>query len=563
MGGRINFGSSQGNAQIKVVFACTETATGRAHMYIKETGNRPVLLNPKCTISRRSFIHSLAAAGASAALIGGVAAKDARAATPKKGGKLSIGIENAQAIDSLDPTKYSGTGNIHMGFCVNENLVNRDENLQPKPWLATSWESNADASSWVFNLRQGVTFHDGADFGAEDVIYSMTRFFREESESPAKAFMSQILDIEKLGEHQVRFNLKNPNADFPMLLSDTRVHVTKRGLENFEGTPPGTGPFKVSEFSPGNRYVFVRNDDYWGSDGPFVDEIEFIGIQDPTARINALIAGDINVLESLDQKAVRLIENSGSSYVVNAPSSASMSMGMQMDRSPTDNNDLRLAMKYAVDRVGIRDNVLKGLGSLGNDHPIAPVDPYYNSDISQRTYDPDKARYHIRKAGLENTEIEFYSSEGAGSGALAAAQHVQQSANQAGVNVKVVNAPADSYWSAVWMQKPIFSSTWDPRPVPDAIFSTAFGGGAPYNETRWKNEHFDKILKEARSITDFSKRKEIYDEMQLMLHENGGHVILGFRNYVDAASNEVKGITPHGSGPLGFFQMQRTAWIDA
>ncbi|MGB7260507.1 MAG: ABC transporter substrate-binding protein [Albidovulum sp.] len=517
----------------------------------------------KNRISRRRFMGTMAAAGASATLINGFTAQRARAAEPKYGGRLTIGAEAAQAQDSLDPTKYYSTSNIQMGYSVHDNLVNRGPDLQPIPWLATSWEANDDASSWVFDLREGVTFHDGSDFGADDVIYSMTRHFREGTESPAEAYMNQISSIDKLAEHQVRFNLTAPNADFPMILTDTRVHVTKNGLEDFTGTPPGIGPFKVVEFSPGTRYVFARNENYWADDGPYVDELEFIGIGDNTARINALIAGDINVLLQLDQKATKLIENSGVAHVIDAPSGAFLNLAMMMDREPTNNADFRLAVKYAIDREGIRDNILKGLGSVGNDHPIAPIDPYYNADIPQRAYDPDKVRFHIKKAGLEDVSIDIYGSDVAGTGSLAAAQHLQQSAAAGGLNFNVINPPADSFWSAVWIQKPIITSGWDPRPVPDLIFGIAFASASDWNETKWQNERFDKLMIEARSITDFAKRKEMYDEMQLMLHEDGGHATLGFRNFVDAARHEVQGITPHGSGPLGFYQAQRTAWIDA
>lgn len=517
----------------------------------------------KNRISRRQFMGSLAAAGASAVLINGLLVQRAQAAQPRRGGRLVIGTEGAQSPDSLDPTKYYSTSNYQMGYSVHENLVNRGPDQKPVPWLATSWNSNADASSWVFDLRKEVTFHDGSDFGADDVIYSLPRHYRKGSESPAKSYMSQIADIEKLSEHQVRFKLVAPNADFPTILSDTRAHITKNGLEDFTGTPPGTGPFKVVEFSPGTRYVFARNENYWGEDGPYVDELEFVGIGDSNARINALIAGDINLLMQLDQKATKLIENSGVSYLLNAPSGAFINLAMMLDREPTNNSDLRLAMKFAIDRAGIRDNILKGFGSVGNDHPISPIDPYYNNDIPQRAYDPDKARFHIKKAGLENVPIDIYGSDVAGSGALAAAQHVQQSAAAAGIKINVINPPADSYWSAVWMQKPIITSGWDPRPVPDLIFGIAFDSKSSWNETAWRNERFDKLLVEARSVTDFAKRKEMYDEMQLMLHENGGQATLGFRSFVDASRNEVQGIKPHGAGPLGFYQAQRTAWIDS
>ncbi|WP_264214451.1 ABC transporter substrate-binding protein [Leisingera thetidis] len=514
-------------------------------------------------LSRRQFMGTLAAAGVSAGAIASLTAGRAHAATPKTGGRLVVGIEASQAQDSLDPTRFYGTANIMMGYSVYDTLVNRDANLQPMPWLATSWEANDDATQWVFNLREGVTFHDGAPFGAEDVMHTIDRINREGSEAPAKSYISQITAVEKLSDHQVRFHLEGPNAEFPMIMSDTRLHISKRGLEDFAGTPPGTGPFKVVEFTPGNRYVFARNENYWGAEGPYVDELEFVGIPDNTARINALIAGDINMLLQLDQKATRLIGNSGAGYVVNAPSGAFLNLAMMLDRAPTDSHDFRMAMKYAIDREGVRDNILKGLGTIGNDHPIAPIDPYYNAEIAQRAYDPDKARFHIKKAGLENTPIDLYGSDVAGTGALAAAQHVQQSAKAAGINLNVINPPADSFWSSVWIQKPMITSGWDPRPVPDLIFSIAFSKTSTWNETLWRNDSFEGLLSQARSTLDFAKRKEIYGEMQQMVHDDGGHITLGFRNFVDAARHEVQGVAPHSAGPLGFYQAARTAWIDA
>ena len=272
-------------------------------------------------------------------------------------------MEQAAAQDSLDPTHYWGTGNILMGNCVHDWLVNRGPDLNAAPFLATSWESNADASSWVFNLRTDVEWHDGAKFTADDVMYSVTRHFREGTESPAKAYMSTIASMDRLSDHQLRFNLSAPNADFPIVLSDTRVQITQNGREDFT-KPAGTGPFKVVEFTPGSRYVFERNDNYWGNDGPYVDEVEFVGIPDPTAKINALLAGDINCILQLDQKAARLINNSGSSYVIDAPSGAFLNLAMMVDREPTNSNDFRLAIKHAMDREGLVNNVLKGFGSV-------------------------------------------------------------------------------------------------------------------------------------------------------------------------------------------------------
>ncbi len=514
-------------------------------------------------MSRREFIGRMMAAGASVGVVNALLADRAGAATPKKGGRVVVGGEAAQAKDSLDPTKFYSTSNLLMGYTVYDTLVNRGPDLKPIPWLAESFETGKDASDWVFKLRKGVMFHNGKELTADDVIYSAWRHANPKSESPAKAFMSQIKEMKKEDKYTVRFTLAGPNADFPIVMSDTRVHITQDKYEDFAHTAPGTGPYKVKVFDPGSQYVFTRNDHYWGEGGPWVDEIEVVGIGDLTARVNALISGDINVMIELDPKAVDLIKANSVTRLLLTKSGKFINTAMMLDRAPTSDNDVRLALKYALDREKVVRNVFKGLGSVGNDHPISPVDPFYCSDIPQRVYDPDKARFHIKKAGLENTAIDYYASDVPGAGSLAAAQVYQQSAAACGVKLNIVQPPPDTYWSSVWIQKPMCASGWDPRPVPDLIFSIAFKSGGDYNETHWNNEKFDKLLVEARGVTDFAKRKEMYCEMQRMLQDEGGHITTAFTDFLDATRTEIKGITPHPSGPLGFYQFARTVWIDA
>ncbi len=513
-------------------------------------------------ISRRDFIARMTAAGV-AVSASSLLVPSAQAQEPKKGGKITIGIEAAQTKDSIDPTKFYSTGNIMMGFSIYDTLVNRGPDLKPVPWLAESWEVGADAGDWIFKLRKDVVFHDGKPLTADDVIYAYNRHIREDSESPAKAYMGQISEMKKEDAHTVRFTLAAPNADFPIILSDTRVHITQDGYEDFSTTTHGTGPFKVKEFKAGSRYVFERNDDYWGDDGPWVDEIEFVGIGDITNRVNALLSGDINVLLELDPKAVELIDRNKNVDLVHAKSGAFINLAMMMDRAPTNDPNIRLAIKHAINREQVVDNVLKGYGSVGNDHPISPIDPFYCEDIEQRTFDPDKANYHIKVAGMENQPIDFYASDVPGAGTLAACQVVQQSAAICGIQLNLIQPPADTYWSSVWIQKPLIASGWDMRPVPDLIFSIAFKGGAEWNESKFTDPGFDKLLLDARATVDFDKRKEMYCEMQTMLHDNGGHATLAFRDILDAKASNVMGITSHPSGPLGFYQMARTVWIDS
>jgi peptide/nickel transport system substrate-binding protein len=510
-------------------------------------------------ISRRGILKGIAGAGL---LLPFADASFAQTA-PKKGGKLVVALNAWTSSDTLDPGNFYDGNNAMVGFAVYDLLVNRAPDLKPMPWLAESWEPNADASEWVFKLRSDVTFHSGKRFGADDVIYSYTRLKSDKSTSPTKAFMSQIKEMKKVDEHTVRFVLEAPNADLPITFSDTRVHIVEDGATEFLGKASGTGPFKVKTFEPAQSYVLTRNDHYWGSGGPYVDEIEYVGIPDRTARVNALLSGDVDILMDLDPTAVPVLKAKPDMVVLNAKSGTHVNVAMMLDMDPTSKNDVRLAMKYALDREAIVQNVYKGFGVVGNDHPIAPIDPFYNKEIPQRPYDPDKARFHIKKAGLENTKLPFYTSDAPRNGCVAATQIYQQSAAKCGINLDLQQIPADSYWEKVWIKQPMLISSWDGRPVPDLILSIAYKTGGDYNETHWKNEKFDKLLVEGRGTLDFAKRYEIYGECQRMLQDDGGVAVMTFLDILDAHASHVKGIKAHPSGNLDFFQFATNVWIDA
>ena len=264
----------------------------------------------------------------------------------------------------------------------------------------------------------------------------------------------------------------------------------------------------------------------------------------------------------LDPKAVGVIDQRDDVKVLSSKSASFLNIAMMLDREPTNDPNFRLAMKYAMDRDAIVNNVMKGFAHIGNDHPISPIDPYYCAELEQRAYDPDKAKFYFEKTGLAGTPIDFYASDVPGQGGLASAQVFQESARAAGIDINLIQPPADTYWQTAWMVTPMSVSGWDGRPVPDLILSIAFAGGAAYNETAWNNPDFDKIMVEARGVTDFEKRKEMYCDLQRMIQDDGGHITMAFSDYMDASRAEVQGIVAHPSGPLGFYQFARTVWIE-
>jgi peptide/nickel transport system substrate-binding protein len=225
--------------------------------------------------------------------------------------------------------------------------------------------------------------------------------------------------------------------------------------------------------------------------------------------------------------------------VLEVESGTHMTMPMNMGLAPFDNPDVRLALKYALDRNEILEKVLRGTGQVGNDHPISPQSPYFNAELPQKSFDPDKARHHLQRAGLSELKVPLSASNIILEAEEAVADLYSASAAKCGISIEVLREPADGYWSNVWQKKPWCQSYFGTRPTPDGIFALAYTTNAPWNESFIKHERFDALLKQGRSELDESKRKEIYGEMQRILSDEGGTVIPFFASAIDATSTRI------------------------
>jgi peptide/nickel transport system substrate-binding protein len=222
---------------------------------------------------------------------------------------------------------------------------------------------------------------------------------------------------------------------------------------------------------------------------------------------------------------------------------------MQCTTPPFDNNDLRLALKYAVDRKEMVDKVLRGYGTIGNDIPVNASYPLFPEGIEQREFDPEKAAFHYKKSG-HSGPITFITSDVAFPGAVDAAQLFQQSCAKAGITLDVQRAPGDGYWAEVWNKKPFSASYWVGRPTQDQQYSTAYLSTADWNETRFKREDFDKLVVAARAELNEDKRKAMYRDIALMVRDDGGAIIPMYNDWIDAVSDKVEGYVPYPSGEL-------------
>ncbi len=491
--------------------------------------------------SRRDFIRNAARLGLAAPVAVSLFGASALAATPRSGGRFRHGMSGASTTDTLDPALTTDFHMQQVNNIVGNALTEVTHDSQVIGELAESWESSPDAKVWRFKLRGGVEFHDGRPLKAKDVIASINHH-RGETQSGAKSYLNPVTDLRADG-NTVVFTLESGNADFPFILSDYHYRIMPAtesgGVDWSSGN--GTGPFVIREYEPGVRFVGARNPNYWKSGRGHFDEVELLGINDTTARTNALVSDEIDAMNRCDLKTAHLLARNKSLRVLETTGTQHYTAPMLVDTPPFDNNDIRLALKYAVNRQEVLDKVLFGHGLRGNDIPITPANTYFNTDLPQREYDPERAKHHLKKAGVDGRlKVKLSAADAAFSGAVDAAILWQQSAKACGIDIDVVREPSDGYWDNIWRVKPWCMCFWSGRVTEDLMFTVAYAAGGDWNDSRWKHKRFNELLVAARSELDTKKRREMYYEMQDLCHNEGGVPTLLYANYVFANNNRVE-----------------------
>jgi len=519
-------------------------------------------MDDRHAFGRREFLTGTALLGSMAGiaphLLGQALADEAK---PQSGGTLKLGMSGGATSDSLDPRTLTDWVPVNLSYQIMNGLVEIDDKNKVVPELLESWEAKPGATEWVFNIRKGVTFSNGKTLDADDIIYSIG-LHRGETKSAGKAVIEDVTEVKKLGSNQIQLTLANGNVDLPFVLSDYHFMIVPNGFTDW-AKPIGTGGYTLEVFEPGVRSVTKKRADYWKQGRAHVDSIELIDISDATARTNALISGQVDVINRLDARTVDLLARNPKIQIVRSSAGQHAVLVMNTTMKPFDDKNVRLALKYGIDRQKIIDTVLKGYGVIGNDHPIPRTNPYYAADLAQHGYDPDKAKFYLKEAGLSQLTVPLSVAETAFTGATDTGVLFQAAAAKAGITIDVKREPSDGYWDNVWLKAPFCASYWGGRPTADQMLSIAYKSDAKWNDTFWKRPEFDKILVAARVEFDDGKRKQMYGELQKMISEDGGALIPMFIDYLEAGAAKVKGMGPH---PMFDFMGQRIGekvWIAA
>jgi len=481
--------------------------------------------------------------------------KQALAATPKKGGSVRMAANLHGPDDQLDPPRFTSSIDYVRGRATYNSLVQHNNDLTTRGELAETIEPNADASEWTLKLRKGVVFHDGTPFTADDVIYSMNRHMGEDSTSVIKSVLASIQEWKKVNSHEVKCVLNTPNSDLPTLLGLYQTKIVKNGTT---GDGIGTGPFVLDTFEPGVKSVHSRNENYW-REGANLDLIEITAITDPVARVNALIAGDVQLINQVAPSAFRQIEEADNVTLLSTPAAVQLGICVLKNAEPGMNDDFVKGLQYIQDRERVVKRILKGKGTVANDTPISIAHgPDFCSELPQREFDPDKAKFHFEKSGYSSAEL--YVAPVA-SGIEEVCLLAQANCAKIGFDLQLKKVPTDGYWGAVWMREPINVVTWNMRPTAQSQMAIQFGPGAEWNDTYWNNERMGVLLRAVLSEIDPAKRHEMMCEMQTLIHNGSGMVIPAFTNINDGIAANIMGMPTVPLGALGALEWPEFIWL--
>ncbi|MDR1829055.1 MAG: ABC transporter substrate-binding protein [Methylobacteriaceae bacterium] len=491
-------------------------------------------------ISRRGFITGALAAGFSLATAERLWAQS-EVAKPASGGHIKLGITVGQASDTLDPANWGESFMILTGFAIRGGILEYGADGTLKPDLVESWEHTDDVTKWIFKVRKGATFSNGKTVTAEDVVASLNHHRGPDSKSGAKSVFQSVKDIKADGADSFIIELDAPAIEFPYLLTDYHLTVAplKDGKPDYLGGI-GAGPFILENFEPGVRASFKRNPNAYKAVN--FDSAEIISIVDDVARQSALVTGAVDVINRPDLKTVDLLAKARGLQVGEVAGRRHYWLVMNNTTDPFTNNDIRTALKYGIDREEILKLVYLNHGAVANDQPITPAYKFHDPAIAAKPLDPDKAKFHLKKAGVDTLEVEFIVATSAFDGALDMVTLYQKHAEKAGIKINIRKEAPDGYWDSIDRLRKangnsLYATWWAGRPTEDGMLTGGYTG--PWNYSHWENEKFVSLLTAARSEVDETKRRQMYGEMQQLVSDESGVVIPVWANTIHAQSDKI------------------------
>jgi peptide/nickel transport system substrate-binding protein len=480
------------------------------------------------------------------------------AAEIKTGGRLRVGHVGGGDAEGFNPALGSTFIDASRFYNLYDPLTRVNPDFSYSPALALEWTPNADSTEWEIKLRPDVVWHDGKPFTADDVIYTMRLRGDEAHISHASVVNIRLDDLSKVDDLTLVVPLQNSNARLIDSFVQQNTVIVQDGSTDYT-KPVGTGPFKFQEFTVGQRSLCVRNENYWEEGKPYVDEWEDISIDDEAARVNALLAGEIDMMSQLSFAQARAQQEAGEIQVIAAPSPAIQVFIMAVDEAPFDDPLVRQAFRLIADRQALVDTALQGFGTVGNDLVGAGL-PFF-ADLPARAQDLEQAKALLAQAGKEGLEVTLHTSDIV-PGFVEAATLFAEMAKGAGVTVNVKKEAANAYFDTekLYTHLPFAQSFWTVSAV-GLWYEQSLLSDAVWNETHWRDPEFDALIRQAQGAPDEATATDLWNQVQQIQYDGGGYIVWANVSIVDAAASYVKGIVPSAFFNLGGWNY-RDVWLD-
>lgn len=447
-----------------------------------------------------------------------------------------------QPIVQTDPAFISSDSEVLVANHVYDYLVDVDPDSIAIPRLASEWTTSDDGKSYVFNLAEGVTFHDGSPLTAEDVVWTFNRLRDPALELPTSSLYSNILDIQATGDLEVTFTLENPNPFFLYDLSDNHALILKAGTEDADTNFNGTGPFKVVEYLPEDRIVLEANEAYFVKGQPGLAGLEVIFFNDETASVDALRGGQVDVVMRMATSLFSSLQDEPGIITSDIPTNGFDLVRLRSDREPGNDPRVIQALKLATDRDAVFELVQQGYGAVGNDTPIGPLySQYYASDLEPPARDIDAARQLLSEAGYEDgLDLVLHTPDTGGRPDLAVVLKDQWA--EAGVNVEVSVEPESVYYGDDgWLEVDLGITGWGSRPYPQFYLDVMLVCEAKWNESHFCDTEFDELAVMAGTTLNEDERVEAYRQIQQLLIDRGPVIIPYYFAQFGAISDQFEG----------------------
>jgi len=499
-------------------------------------------------VDRRRFL-------ATSAALGGLALTPFNSiaqGTPRRGGTLRISVD--QAVAKLNPLLTRVNPEYMVAELLYSGLTRLKVDMTAEPDLAASWTSSPDLLEWTFVLRKGVTFHDGSAFSAADVVATFEAILDAKTASPARQNVGPIAKVTAKDANTVVFTLSAPFADLPVTLAYTNARmvpaaVIKAGLARLDREAIGTGPFKLVSFEPERQVVVARNEKYYDPARPYLDRIQVVVYPDSTAEGSALISGDTDMISTLPPTEFARLQKSAGVKVLRTPSGQFCNVNFGCDTKPFNDMRVRQALAMTIDRAAMVDFVTEGYGTPGNDTPMNSAYRYY-TDQPLKKPDITRAKALLAEAGYPNGLDATLIASDRPPVRTQMAVALREMVKPAGFRINVETMPHATYLDQVWKKGSFYVGFYNMQATADAIFALLYTSNAAWNETRWNNAAFDKVVNEARGTVDDAKRRALYAQAQKLMYAEVPSIIPVFFDLLAAQRDWVQGYQLHPRGAV-------------